>query len=913
MRKAVFIFLAAISLQQVAAQQAIKGTIADTLEKKHLSNAVISLLNKKDSTLARFTRSDKSGHFTLPNISSGSYVILITFPKFADFADTLHVNEGSDLDLGSIALTLKSHLLQEVIIRSAGAIRIKGDTTEFVADSFVVKEGATVEDLLKKLPGFQVNSKGEITAQGKRVDKFLVDGEEFFGDDPTMATQNITSKAVDKVQVYDTKTEQQQLKGISTGGEGKTVNIKLKEDQKRGAFGKVNAGYGYKDYVDAKGLYNRFVGKKKVSLYGTKTNISTGSLNWEDRQKLGIEDDYEYDEISGFYYSFGGNDEFNNWSLKGLPDAYTAGALFIDKWKEDKQSVNSSYRFNRLGTRNESSTLTQLILPTGITYTNNFAKTNGLNQQHALNGKYEWKIDSLTSIKFTTAGIYKTTDGFSDTYSEYLNSNHEFINRSYRINDNSKRRIQSDNVLTYRQAFKKKNRLLLATLRYGITDDEQEGIVNTTIHYHRNGIYAYSDTIDQQKMFDGLSKTLGAKITYSEPLSKDWSLVTEYSYNKNASTSHRNTFERNYFGKYEELNPFFSNNFNLDAYLQSGSAILRYTTTKVKAAFGSGLSSVKMDLFSLDSNRHSRYTFLRFVPQAQIGYTIKPQTNISFNYRGTTRQPSIDQLQPIRNNEDPLNIFIGNPDLKVGFTHNFGLFFNQYKVLSQRGIWLNMNYNISNNAISNFNTIDSLGRRIYLPVNVNGNQNWSYWSNYNKGKGSKKFYYGFNSNGNGGRNIAFVNGRKSITDYTTLNIGINFGYDNQEKRSFYINPRIGYNKSKNSLQPNVNNNYFTYGGYFNGFIKLPANLEFNTDGEVTLRQRIAAFDRNTNLVLINTNLSKKIFKDKSGKLMFMVSDLLNQNRGYNRIINSNFVTDERFLRVSRYFMLKLEWTFNKMP
>ncbi|MBD0378477.1 MAG: outer membrane beta-barrel protein, partial [Flavisolibacter sp.] len=509
--------------------------------------------------------------------------------------------------------------------------------------------------------------------------------------------------------------------------------------------------------------------------------------------KLGIEDDYEYDEISGFYYSFGGNDEFNNWSLKGLPDAYTAGALFIDKWKEDKQSVNSSYRFNRLGTRNESSTLTQLILPTGITYTNNFAKTNGLNQQHALNGKYEWKIDSLTSIKFTTAGIYKTTDGFSDTYSEYLNSNHEFINRSYRINDNSKRRIQSDNVLTYRQAFKKKNRLLLATLRYGITDDEQEGIVNTTIHYHRNGIYAYSDTIDQQKMFDGLSKTLGAKITYSEPLSKDWSLVTEYSYNKNASTSHRNTFERNYLGKYEELNPFFSNNFNLDAYLQSGSAILRYTTTKVKAAFGSGLSSVKMDLFSLDSNRHSRYTFLRFVPQAQIGYTIKPQTNISFNYRGTTRQPSIDQLQPIRNNEDPLNIFIGNPDLKVGFTHNFGLFFNQYKVLSQRGIWLNMNYNISNNAISNFNTIDSLGRRIYMPVNVNGNRNWSYWSNYNKGKGSKKVYYGFNSNGNGGRNIAFVNGRKSITDYTTINLGINFGYDNQEKKSFYINPRIGYN------------------------------------------------------------------------------------------------------------------------
>jgi hypothetical protein len=156
-----------------------------------------------------------------------------------------------------------------------------------------------------------------------------VDGEEFFGDDPTMATQNISSKAVDKVQVFDNKTDQQQLKGISSGDDGKTVNIKLKESSKRGAFGRAHAASDFHKYYDSKGLYNNFLGKRKISAYVTRTNLNTGSLNWEDRGKLGMENDFEYDEINGYYYSFGNSgDEFNDWSLRGLPNAYTAGGLF---------------------------------------------------------------------------------------------------------------------------------------------------------------------------------------------------------------------------------------------------------------------------------------------------------------------------------------------------------------------------------------------------------------------------------------------------------------------------------------------------------------------------------------------------------------------------------------------------------
>ncbi|HEX8313768.1 MAG TPA: carboxypeptidase-like regulatory domain-containing protein, partial [Flavisolibacter sp.] len=216
-----------------AQTSSLKGVVKDTADRKSLPNAVVALIQKKDSSLYKFVRTEKDGSFQFAQVLPGSYRLLITYPKFADFTDDIEVKSEAT-DVGTIALTQRSQLLQAVIIKSAGAIRIKGDTTEFVADSFKVREGATVEELLKKLPGFQVNSKGEIVAQGQRVDKVLVDGEEFFGDDPTMATRNIGAKAVDKVQIFDTKSEQQQLTGQSNGQQGKTVNIKLKDDQKKG-------------------------------------------------------------------------------------------------------------------------------------------------------------------------------------------------------------------------------------------------------------------------------------------------------------------------------------------------------------------------------------------------------------------------------------------------------------------------------------------------------------------------------------------------------------------------------------------------------------------------------------------------------------------------------------------------------
>jgi hypothetical protein len=903
---AILFFISFQSFGQVL----IKGKVSDSTEHRDLHLAVVSLLNKKDTTLVAYTRTDKQGQFSMQAPDTAQYLLLVSFPKFADYMESV---DSHHADIGNIYMTPKSKLLDEVIVRNGTAIKIKGDTTEFVADSFKVKQGATVEDLLKQLPGFTVNSKGEIVAQGKRVDKVLVDGEEFFGDDPTMATQNISAKAVDRVQVFETKTEQQQLTGITTGNEGKTVNIKLKEDAKKGFFGKLTAGTDFNSFYDTKAMYNRFVGKKKFSVYGTKTNTNAGSLNWEDRQKLGIENDFEFDEISGFYFSFGGGDDFNDWSLRGLPEATTLGSLYADKWNNDRQNLNVSYRFNRLGTTNVGTTFTQNILPTGVSYSNRYTNRAALNQQHAFNFKYEWKIDSLASLKLVTSETYKTSHTEGRDATDFLNGNKDTINTSVRNYDNSTERNQIDNQLTYKQLFKKKNRIWQTVARYGVTDDDNDGIYATHTRFFNNGSFDHADTVDQQKLFKGRSTTMGIKSTFSEPLSAAWFLVLDYAYNKNHSVSRRNTFEKAFNGKYELPINEFSNNFILDAFSHSGSAILRYTGKKMRMAIGSGISTVKLGLENLDNSEVNEFNFFNVTPQLQVNFMPKPQTNISFNYRGTTRQPTINQLQPLRDNTDPLNEYRGNPDLKVGFNHNISVNFNEYKVLKQQYAFVYMGYNFLQNAITQSNTIDAQGKRIYFPINVNGNNNWYMGANWNRSPKDKKPGYGFNFNGNGGRYINYINGAKAITNSFNASFNPQLSFQKTDKYNFQFGPQVGYNYSKSSIRTSINNNYFTYGGRLDANVQLPGKFEIQTNVNADLRQHINAFSTNTNIITWNAVVSKKFWKNNAGKLSIVANDILNQNKGFNRTINSTFISDDRFQRVSRYFLLRFEWSFTKSP
>ncbi|HEX8278272.1 MAG TPA: carboxypeptidase regulatory-like domain-containing protein, partial [Segetibacter sp.] len=247
----------------------IKGTVTDTLNKQNLPNTIVSLLKFKDSVLVNFTRADKSGNFEMRNLPAGKYLLMITYPSYADYMYPVALAEGNSEDVGVIKMTLKSKLLQEVFVRQKiAAVRLKGDTIEYNADSFRVREGASVEEMLRKMPGLQVDKDGNVTAQGTKVEKVLVDGEEFFGDDPTMATKNLQADAIDKVQVFDKKSDQATFTGIDDGSKTKTINLTLKDDKKKGYFGKLELGSDLKNRWNNNVMLNSFRAKRKVSVYG---------------------------------------------------------------------------------------------------------------------------------------------------------------------------------------------------------------------------------------------------------------------------------------------------------------------------------------------------------------------------------------------------------------------------------------------------------------------------------------------------------------------------------------------------------------------------------------------------------------------------------------------------------------------
>ncbi len=321
MRKTTLLTLALLAVFSCSYSQktVVKGMVTDTLDKQNLHHAVISLLRSKDSVLYKFTRSDEKGNFELNNIAPGKYLVTVSYPTYADYSDNISTNGTDPIDLGKISMTTKAHLLEDVVVRQKiASIRMKGDTLEFIADSFKVKEGASVEEMLRRLPGMQVDKDGNITANGEKIEKVLVDGEEFFGDDPTIATKNLQAASVDKVQVFDKKSDQAAFTGIDDGNSKKTLNLKLKDSYKKGVFGKLEIAGGPDDKWNNSIMANAFKGNRKLSFYGVMSSTGKVGLDWNEIGQYGDNSGMQSGISSdgGMFISISG-DEFSGGGFYG--------------------------------------------------------------------------------------------------------------------------------------------------------------------------------------------------------------------------------------------------------------------------------------------------------------------------------------------------------------------------------------------------------------------------------------------------------------------------------------------------------------------------------------------------------------------------------------------------------------------
>ncbi len=906
-----FLFLLLLSFSYSFSQKAgIKGTINDTLNKQQLKNASVLLLYKKDSVLYKYTKTDKTGKFQLNNLKAGTYVLMLTYPGYADFMDEVSISDSNYLQLDQLALITKAKLLEEVIVRQTIApVRFKGDTLEIIADSFKVRPGATVEDLIKKFPGFTVNSKGEITAQGQKIEKVLVDGDEFFGDDPTMATQNLNAKDVAKVQMYDKKSDQAALTGIDDGQKQKTLNLVLKEEAKKGYFGKIEAGSDFNKYYQGKATFNRFTSKLKAGAYITTDRTGRNDMNWNEMQDYGAITTTIQDG-GGVSMSWEG-DGFDNYNLQGIPENLVAAAMLNDKFGKYKSNTVNNYSFKHQNTIGDATTNTTYILPDSVYYnnqTNHFKTSKWL---HSINTKNEFNLDSVNSIIVNAKANWGHTSSQSNYNSEYLTSEHQKVNANARTNNSSGDNNNQKADLFYKRKLNKAGtRLLTINGSYNTFNNNSVGFLYNETDFYTNGNINSTSIIDQRKTNVSSSSVIAGLISYTEPLSKKTSLNLNYTYNNNNSEQDTKSYDKKN-GNYDSLNLLYSNHFKFANISNRAGFVFNYASKKITAKLGLGLQDLVMKENNLYKDSSFQRSFTNFFPSANLRWKLSSGENIYFNYNGSTNQPSLSQIQPIANNNDPLNIIIGNPNLKPSFRHSLYLNFGSFKVLTNRDIWGYGSFSLTQNGFSNRDVIDSLGRRIYQTVNVDGNYSYYMGFSYSKKIKPLKLDVSVGPNFSGNRNNNFINGLANTTN--SYNLGFTFRINKyiEKKLDFGLSYTPTFSHSSSTINTTAKTDYWSQQIYNQFSYKFTKGWNINSNIEANFREKLTPTDNNNNAIVWDASVERKLMKKKDLWLAVSVNDILNQNIGFNRNISSNFITENSYTRVQRYALVTLKWKFSK--
>ncbi|HKG06385.1 MAG TPA: outer membrane beta-barrel family protein [Pedobacter sp.] len=920
---ALLVIMLAFCAAQLSAQTKyiVRGIVADSMATYKLINTTITLLNEKDSTLVKYARANAEGSFSLTNLKPGKFILLVTYPGYADYADQFALDTLNPIkDFGNINLILKSTLLQDVIIRGkAAAIRIKGDTTEFNAGSYNITPNSKVEDLLKQLPGIQVDKDGKITAQGQTVNKVLVDGEEFFGDDPTLVTKNIRGDMVDKVQLYDKKSDQATFTGIEDGEKSKTINIKLKEDKKNGYFGKAEAGIGTDKFYQNQIMFNAFKGKQRISGYSIFGNTGQTGLGWNDNDKYSGSNNMEMMADGGMMV-FMDDDEFSSWDGRyngqGIPAANNGGLHYENKWNSDKHALNTNYKIGQMDIEGTRNNISQQILPDRVINSSSDQQFNNRIFRQKLDAAYTLKIDSTSTIKFSADGALSSSNTSDNFNSRSLREDNSLINTGERDLSNDADKQAFNLSAFWTKKLKKKGRTLSLLIRETITKSDSEGFLNSTNKfYNENDNLDSTRVVDQQKVNISTGAVLNTSLNYTEPLSKTTSLIATYGLGINNSHSDRRSYNRSASGAYDELDLRFSNDFKLDQLSNKGGLSLNYMKDKTSFGFGTNVTAVRFGQTDKYTGNTFERNFINWNPQARYSYRFSQQKSFRVNYYGNTTQPDIDDIQPVRNNTDPLNISLGNPALRPSYSNNLSLSYNSYKILSEQSLWMYGSYNFTFNPITSSTVTEKTsGKNTYQSVNLKDKRTSNYYFNMSSDRKIKSLNLnaGFDLGLQGSTNYTLTDNVVNSTTSGTYTGGLNISKYKENKYSFRISGGPNYNTIKSSLQNNNKNNGWGFNTGGNVNIYLPGKLEIGTDGNYEYKAGTQTFDRELSRFIWNAAISKKFFKEENLRLSLSGRDLLNQNVGFSRYANANMVTQDSYTTIKRYFMLSLSWDFNKM-
>ena len=923
MKKVLLITLSGFIWISAIAQKSgnVKGIVFDTIAKQPVAAATITVLQRSDSSLVTFTMTDRRGEFSLANVPYGDYRLLVTHVNYHNVNKFFTINDANNnVDFRNVEVSDKNKVLEEVVVMAeAPPVTLVGDTVQYNAGSFKTKPNAVVEDLLKKMPGIQVEKDGTVKAQGQTVNRVLVDGKEFFGNDPKIATKNLPADAVDKVQVYDKQSDMAQLTGFDDGQSEKTINLKLKKDKKKGVFGKVNAGGGTDGRYQGRFNVNSFKGARQMSVIGMGNNTNAEGFSFMDILSFsGGMNQLGGGGGGGLNINISSNDPMAGAMGGGNNNAINtswAGGANYNNIIGNKMEIQSNYFFSRYNPVTDQKLSRQYILPDSTYFYNQNSRTNNLSYSHRFNLTYDYLIDSMHSLKFTPTLSLQNAKNQSlskyETLSEQLIRSNNGFSNNYAASDG----YNFNGTLLFRKKFNRRGRTLSVSLGSTLNNSEGNGQLGSVNEfYNRSGLSVKTDSINQQSFSESEVRGYTTRAVYTEPLFKRSLVELSVSKNESRSVSDKVTYDFNQSsGKHDMINPLLTNNYeNIYGTTTAG---IRVRTQKKKYNYSFGLTWQNADLKGTIKSgiKDSVITksFYNLLPNARFQYNFTRFKNLQLDYRASTNQPSVSQLQPIPDISNPLNIRMGNPNLKQEFTHRINASYTGINPFRNKSFFWFSSYSFTNNRIVNYDIIDSFGRKITTPVNVDGVYNLN--NDLTVGlplrfiKSSLNFNTGFGYS----KSIQFINTVRNNIYNVSIDPGIEISKSFKDKLDLTLSGGFTYNKAKYSLQSSLNNNYLTQDYGIDVGWQLPGNFYLSTDFRYTINsQRSAGF--NAKVPLWNAAFSKLFLKYNRGEIKISVYDLLNENQAIVRNTNSNYIEDQNNRVLKRFFLLSFTYSLNKM-
>lgn len=905
-----YIYLCLIAAPIAAIAADITGIVNDA-QNTPLPGASVMLSDAGDSTRREFTFSDENGLYRFNNIKPGKYNLTFQSIGMGSEYRTLNVADSDSLiTIPPVNLLEEAVELKEAVVTAVrAAVVAKQDTLEFNAGSFHTNPNASVGDLLKKLPGVEVDKEGNITSGGKTIKKILVDGKEFFSDDPTMASKNLPSDMVEKVQVIDRKSDAARLTGVDDGEEETVINLSVKKNMKNGWFGTVGAGMGTDGRYEANFNINSFKNDNQFSFVGGANNIN--DLGFSDMGR-------------GRFRSFGPSG--------GITDSQRFGVNF-NVGNGEKFRVGGNIFYTHTKRHADSYTVTKNLFADSISTSagGSASRDNG----HALNANFrmQWNIDDYNTIDFRPTFYYNTRNSLLNDstilYSGELFS--KIVNRQLNLTANKGDSYSAAGDFIYNHKFASRpGRSFSTQFKYSFsnTDEHTTSLNDISFPLLEDAdeiLYRYLDSHQWTNSLEGRltwtepigDNTRGNYLTFAYNIRYNSNNADKYTYNLPSPEedilhiSDISALDRAPEGLLptDSLSNRFRNKFLTQEVRLGYKKVAKAYNLEAGVVFSPAYSK-STDLIDYHRNIPSR-TVWNIAPFFRLRYKFSKSSSMRLNYRARTSAPSSKQLQPVADVSDPMNIVIGNPELKPTFTQSFSGFFNNFNSETQQSLMAMVNGSVSlNSIVSRTISNPQSGARTTTYANANGDFNIMGMMMLNQPLRNRKWRYTVNTRLSYFSKAGYINRdfNRSGNLSVAPTLGMTFSSD-----IFQIsaNPQYSFNMATNSLPSQRNQYIHTYGFNADASLYLPFGLQLNSDITYSTSSGYGA-GFNTTEWLWNAQLSYSVLHDKSLTFSVRAYDLLGQNKNVSRTVSANKIVDSSHNDLTRYVMFGVSYTFNTL-